>query len=111
MSVPIESISASELAEEVHGPQAPLVLDVRRPEDFSGERGHIDGASLFPVDRFEERLQELQGLEPRRFVVVSEDGQGAAEAARIMLAAGFAKVAVLAGGMRAWLALELPVYR
>ncbi|MCA9549059.1 MAG: rhodanese-like domain-containing protein [Myxococcales bacterium] len=111
MTSTIMSISAGDLADAVHGPQAPLVLDVRRPEDFSGEGGHIDGASLFPAERFRERLPELRGLEPRRFVVVSEDGDGALEAARIMMAAGFVQVSVLAGGMRAWRAEQLPVHR
>jgi rhodanese-related sulfurtransferase len=107
----ISSISAKELADQVHGPEAPLVLDVRPPEAFSGAEGHIDGASLFPAEGFAERLPELQGLEPRRFVVVSEDGRRARQAARIMLAAGFLQVAVLDGGMRAWLAQRLPVHR
>jgi uncharacterized membrane protein YdjX (TVP38/TMEM64 family) len=38
---------------------APLVLDVRSPEEFTGALGHISGAVLLPFPEFEGRLSEL----------------------------------------------------
>src|SRR5262245_29081781 len=40
----IESIGADELARRLAGSAPPLVIDVREPEEFVGELGHIAGA-------------------------------------------------------------------
>lgn len=106
-----ERVSPASLSELMHASRPPLILDVRKPEDFLGDVGHIDGASLFPLDQLDESLPELEGYKARGFVLVCEDGQLAARAAKLMSGAGFTALKVLAGGMQAWLADGLPVRR
>jgi uncharacterized membrane protein YdjX (TVP38/TMEM64 family) len=48
----------------------PLVLDVRSPEEFVGELGHIDGAVLLPLPALEGRLSELVPHRGRPLVMV-----------------------------------------
>jgi hypothetical protein len=48
----------------------PLVLDVRSPEEFTGELGHIDGAVLLPLPTLEGRLSALVPQRGRPLVIV-----------------------------------------
>jgi len=48
----------------------PLVLDVRSPEEFIGELGHIGGALLLPLPALEGRLSELLPHRQRTLVTV-----------------------------------------
>jgi len=84
-----------------------LVLDVREPHEFSGELGHIRGATLLPVGQLRERLGELS--KERAIVVVCRSGGRSAQASLILEGAGFARVANLEGGMIRWRSHGLPV--
>jgi uncharacterized membrane protein YdjX (TVP38/TMEM64 family)/rhodanese-related sulfurtransferase len=79
-----------------------LVLDVRSPEEFSGELGHIDGARNLPLPELEARMGELAGYQEHPVAVVCRTDRRSAMAARLLAAHGFAKVHVVAGGMTAW---------
>jgi 3-mercaptopyruvate sulfurtransferase SseA len=48
----------------------PLILDVRNPDEFVGERGHIDGATLIPLPELEQRIGELQSHRTQPIVTV-----------------------------------------
>jgi uncharacterized membrane protein YdjX (TVP38/TMEM64 family) len=48
----------------------PLVLDVRSPEEFVGELGHIDGAMLLPLPELDHKLAELTPHRQRTIVIV-----------------------------------------
>jgi sulfur dioxygenase len=90
---------------------APLVVDVREPEEFVGELGHISGALLVPLDALEHRLPKLVGYADRHVVTVCRAGARSATAAAMLRRAGFGRVHNLAGGMLAWNAAGLPVQR
>lgn len=104
-------VAPEALSALLHGDRPPLVLDVRRPDEYLGDNGHIDGACLFPMDRLAEAMGELSGLERRSFVMVCTDGAQSAQAAAALNAAGFERVKVLQGGMRAWHEASLAVQR
>jgi glyoxylase-like metal-dependent hydrolase (beta-lactamase superfamily II)/rhodanese-related sulfurtransferase len=87
----------------------PLVLDVREPEEFTGDIGHIAGSLLVPLDALERRLPKLAGYVDRDVVVICRAGARSATAAAILCRAGFHKVKNLSGGMLAWVAEGLPV--
>ncbi len=108
---PRDFVAPAALSELLHGERPPLVLDVRRPDDYLGDSGHIEGACLFPMDRLAEAMGELSGLERRSFVLVCADGAQSAQAATSLSAAGFERVQVLQGGMRAWHDAGLAVRR
>jgi uncharacterized membrane protein YdjX (TVP38/TMEM64 family) len=50
--------------------ESPLVLDVRNPDEFVGERGHIAEAVLVPLPELDRRLDELQAHRTRTIVTV-----------------------------------------
>lgn len=85
---------------------APLVLDVRSPEEFAS--GHVPGARNVAYDQVEARLAELGP--PREVVVYCERGPRAAKAAATLGAAGFT-VRHLTGDMSGWREAGLPVVR
>ncbi len=87
----------------------PRIIDVRAPEEFTGELGHIPGAELVPLATLEERAESWNKDEP--LVVVCRSGARSARAAGTLAAAGFTRVANLSGGTLAHVAAGLPVER
>ena len=45
------------------GEEPPVLLDVRSPDEFTGELGHIKGAQLIPLADLENQMDEIP---PRR---------------------------------------------
>ncbi|HEY7609201.1 MAG TPA: VTT domain-containing protein [Alphaproteobacteria bacterium] len=89
-------------------PDAPVVLDVRNPDEFTGPLGHLPGARNEPLGELPARLGALDASRRQPVVVVCRTDKRSAKAAEILRAAGFADVRVLRGGMEAWRAAEAP---
>src|SRR5205814_1353606 len=104
-------ISPEQLAVELTGDPPPLLLDVREPEEFVGELGHIRGALLVPLDSLQRRLPKLAGYLGREVVVICRAGARSATAGAILRQARFHHVRNLAGGMLEWNARRLPTER
>ena len=83
------------------------LLDVRSAADFNGEWGHIPGAHSIPLEDLPTRLGELERDGPVRLVCRTE--RRSAQAAAMLLKAGFVDVWVIRGGMTAWRAQGWPV--
>lgn len=101
-------IDPAELASRLAGAEPPLVLDVREPEEFVGDLGHIQGALLVPLDTLQRRLPKLAGYLERPIAVVCRAGARSASACAILRHAGFSRVGNLTGGMLAWTEAHLP---
>jgi rhodanese-related sulfurtransferase len=81
------------------GEPALTIIDVRDREQFNEQR--IQGAIPYPADELVKRAQET--LESNRDIYIYADDEGAAvNAASQLDQAGFQKVAVLEGGLKAW---------
>ncbi len=107
----LEGISAQELKARLAGASPPLVLDIREPEEFTSELGHVEGSLLVPLDALEKRLPKLAGYLDREVVVVCRAGARSATAGAILCRAGFRRVLNLNGGMLAWRAAGLTSQR
>lgn len=107
----LPELTPAEVAAHLASPRAPLLLDVREPEEFTGELGHIRGSLLVPLDALEHRLPKLAGYVDREVVVVCRAGARSASAGAILRRAGFHVVRNLKGGMLAWVAAGHPVER
>jgi rhodanese-related sulfurtransferase len=86
------------------------LIDVRRPDEFTGELGHIDGARLVTLET------ELEGQLPqwdksKTYVFVCRSGQRSSRATNQALELGFKEAFNLKGGMLLWNTLQLPVNR
>ncbi|HXK21734.1 MAG TPA: rhodanese-like domain-containing protein [Myxococcota bacterium] len=97
----------SELLTEIQAGHAPLVLDVRTPEEYA--KGHVPGALDVPVDQLESRISELAGHREEPVVVYCEIAPRAVRGAKVLASAGFTSVRLLAGHMSAWRAAGLPI--
>lgn len=89
------------------GAQAPLVVDVREPNEFAAVR--LDGAALVPMSQFAERWEELPRDRPL-LVMCAAGGRSAAAAAHL-LRNGYTDVVNVAGGITEWERAGLPVRR
>lgn len=87
----------------------PRVIDVREPEEFTGELGHIPGAELVPLATLAERAGAWSKDEA--IVLVCRSGARSTRAAVELVAAGFTAVGNLTGGTLAHVGAGLPVER
>jgi rhodanese-related sulfurtransferase len=101
---PVPGLSAEEAQARLKASPAPLLLDVREPEEY--RHGHIPGAKLIPLGELSRRLNELP--RNREIVCVCRSGNRSHSAARQLIQAGYT-VYNLYGGMLAWANAGLPV--
>ena len=87
----------------------PRVIDVREPDEFSGDLGHIPGAELVPLATLAARARRWSKSVP--IVVVCRSGARSTRAALELAAAGFTDVTNLAGGTVAYVSAGLAVER
>jgi rhodanese-related sulfurtransferase len=106
---PPTPISATELKQLLDGPNPPRLIDVREPNEWTGELGHIAGAELIPLGTVGANLAKVQG-EPREIISICKMGGRASQAAQVWSQQGL-KVRILSGGMTAWNAAGLPTTR
>jgi len=94
------------------------IVDVRQPEEFTGELGHIAGSLLLPLGELIERLE--RGHEPgdvfasdtdEAYLLVCRSGNRSGQACARLAEAGVPRVLNLLGGMLEWNRLGLPVVR
>lgn len=100
------SISGAELAKEIQGGHAPIILDVRSVEEYRS--GHIPGARNVPIDQLEGQLASLGIAKSDEVVVHCEGGVRAAKAEALLTAAGYQHVVDLQGHMKGWRDSGLP---
>ncbi|HLK80799.1 MAG TPA: MBL fold metallo-hydrolase [Xanthobacteraceae bacterium] len=106
----VRQLAPSELAAQLAGASAPILLDVREPEEFTGELGHIAGARLIPLRELPERASgELAASKGHDIVVICRAGVRSTTAAAILAGLGFDHVCNLKGGMLDWHEAGLPV--
>lgn len=94
-------VEVAELRERLAGAAAPLVVDVRGPDEFDGPLGHIEGARNIPLPDLAAHRGEIAAAKRPVVVVCLTDKRSAAAAAQLS-ASGFGEIAVLRGGMKAW---------
>jgi rhodanese-related sulfurtransferase len=98
------SISASELSARRALSTAPVVIDVRTPEEFA--RGHIPGAVNISWEE-PERIAALDA--PNGVALYCMVGPRARKGEAALLAIGVDEVLHVEGGLAAWMSAGLPV--
>lgn len=102
-------LSIDELTQRLQGEGAPLLLDVRSPEEFAGELGHIEGARNIPLDQLPDQLDDLLDYMEQPVALICRTDRRSASAARILENKGFADLHIVRGGMIEWNKKGLPV--
>ena len=85
------------------------LVDVRNPEEWNDERGHIDGAELVPLSGLEFAAEGWDREAP--LVVLCRSGGRSGKAATALENMNFKQVASMAGGMQRWVDESRPVAR
>jgi len=93
-------ISAAELKTALEAGDAPLVVDIRNPEQFERER--IEGSINVPMSRLTQRVDEISDAD--HVVTVCPHGKASVRAARLITSfEGFdGEVESLASGIEGW---------
>ncbi len=81
-----------------------FILDVRQPEEWN--EFHIPGSALVPLEKLEQRLNELP--RDKEIVVVCRSGNRSRSGRDILEKAGFMQVTSMAGGLTDWKARGYP---
>ena len=76
------------------------IIDVRQPDEFNGELGHIPNAKLIVLDTLEDKINEVP--KDKTVVFVCRSGGRSARATSIAKALGCKEVFNLKGGMLLW---------
>jgi rhodanese-related sulfurtransferase len=107
----VRQLSAQEVSERLASVTPPFILDVREPQEYTGELGHVASSALIPLRELAERAGELQAQKARPIVVVCRSGVRSTTAAAILEGLGFEHVYNMQGGMVDWNDRRLPVER
>ncbi len=84
-----------------------ILVDVRMPQEFTGELGHIKGAQLIPLPALPEHLSELP--KDATIVFVCRSGGRSAQASAFALSNGYLNTFNMMGGMMQWTEHKLPI--
>ena len=101
----IAQINADELLRSLGATKNAVVLDVRKPGEYSAE--HVDGAETFPLDFINANVNELS--KDRHYMVHCKSGYRSVVAASILMRAGFTHITDIRGGIEAILETDVPV--
>jgi rhodanese-related sulfurtransferase len=93
------------------GESGRLLLDVRQPDEYTGELGHVPGAVLIPLPELPARLSEIESYRGKKVIAICRTGSRSAKATAILMESGFEDVWNMAGGTVAWRAKGFPVER
>lgn len=102
-------VSAQEVAAAQARGAAPRMIDVREPDEYRGELGHLGGAELVPLATVGARAGGWD--RHAELLLICRSGARSGRAAAELVRAGFTRVMNLAGGMLAYHAAGLPVER
>jgi sulfur dioxygenase len=105
----VKQMAPKDLRERVLAGTDPILLDVREPEEFVGELGHIAGASLIRLQHLSDRSKELEQFKHSEIVAICRAGVRSTTAAAMLTGLGFEQVSNLRGGMLDWVDANFPV--
>jgi rhodanese-related sulfurtransferase len=87
-----------------------VLLDVRTPQEYEGDSGHLANAVLIPVHELERRVDELSQYKDRTIIAYCRTGSRSGRAATLLIRRGFNAVN-MEGGIVRWNELKLPVVK
>ena len=82
------------------------LIDVRRPDEYTGELGHIPGAKLIVLDTLPDHLEELPT--DQTVVFICRSGNRSGRASALAFESGLKNTYNMLGGMLLWNQKDLP---
>jgi len=80
-----------------------LILDLRSPQAFNGDAGHLFRSYNIPVDRLPYRLLELSAIREETFLVYCDTQICAEEGMAVLTSSGFENAVMMDGGIDSWI--------
>lgn len=108
---PANGVDALTLRQRLERGEPLAILDVRNPDEYHGELGHIPGALNIPVAALPDSLPRLGPFKDKSLVVVCRTDKRSAKAAELLRGEGFRRVQVLLGGLEQWNRQGFPIAR
>lgn len=102
-------LPAGDLKRRLDAGEDLLLLDVRTAAEFTGEQGHIAGATNITLGDISGWIDAHGTDQDRPIALVSRTGLRSAKAADLLTQCGFTEVYVVQGGITTWLANGWPV--
>jgi rhodanese-related sulfurtransferase len=107
---PHKLISPKETYELAQRDSSILLLDVRTPEEYNNELGHVANTILIPVQELDQRVGELEPSKEKTIIAICRSGNRSGKAAELLTRRGFTALN-MDGGMIRWNEEHLPVAR
>ncbi|MFP5506360.1 MAG: VTT domain-containing protein [Gammaproteobacteria bacterium] len=95
-------LDVPELKRRLDAGEEVLVLDVRPPDGYAGDLGHIPGATHIPLNDLPQRVHELDAWQDKPVVTICRTDRMSTTAAQLLAQNGFANVVVAKMGMTDW---------
>jgi len=80
-----------------------LILDLRSPEAFNGDTGHLFRALNIPLDRLPFQLLEITAFRDDTFLVYCDTRACAEQGMGALVSSGFDDAVLIDGGIEAWI--------
>jgi rhodanese-related sulfurtransferase len=101
----IPAVDVTTAAQRLAGPEPPLLVDVREPDEYATVRA--EGAITMPLSTFTQRYGELP--RDRALLLICAVGGRSGAATAHLLANGYPNVTNVTGGTLGWERAGLPV--
>ena len=106
----IVSVTPKEASAMLSSDTSIVLLDVRTPDEYRSETGHLPNAILMPIQELESRSAELEKVKEKTILVYCRSGHRSLHAAEILSKRGY-KTINLEGGILQWRRDSLQVVR
>jgi len=101
------TLTPIDLQQLMHG-VPPVIIDLRRPVDYHGPRGHLRGSHNLTPRELAGRIREVAPDRRALVVLVDRTDRLSHRTAGLLKKEGYQWVRVLKGGMRAWTGRNMP---
>jgi hydroxyacylglutathione hydrolase len=102
----VYDIDPKELQQKLETLADLTLIDVREPEEFIGELGHIANSELMSLATVPQKLSQVP--QNKTVVFICRSGGRSSQASAFALSKGFKSVYNMRGGMLLWNQLALP---
>jgi rhodanese-related sulfurtransferase len=105
---PYVKVSAPIAYEIIRDNPSLLILDLRAPQGFDSDTGHLFRAHNIPLTKLPERLLEISSFRNDTFVVYCDTAKCAEEGMAILTSSGFQDAVLMDGGIDDWIRKGFP---
>jgi len=100
---PFKKLSAPIAYEMMRDNPEMLIIDLRSPQEYNGETGHVRRARNIPVERLPYRLLEISAFRDDTVLLYCRKDDCGEKGIAVLLASGFESAVLMDGGIDEWI--------